>query len=634
MKILFSNYDDIKNPYYGGGGAFAIHEVAKRLAKKHLVKVVTGSYPNAKDEIIDDVFYKRIGPSLVGPRIGQILYHLFLPIFIRKEEFDILFESFTPPHSTSFTPIFTRKPVVGIAHMLASEDMQRKYKLPFGLVEKIGLKFYKDIIVVNPEIKKDILKANLKARVKVIPNGVDIPKKRKVNSKKEHILFIGRVEVNQKGLDLLLEAFRKVLSSKTKIRLVIAGGGLEKEIKSLKKQVSLLSLNKKVKILGRVEGALKQKIFEKAFFVVIPSRFETFSRVALEACSFSLPVLCFDIKGLKWLPKSLSLKVRPFDVDELSKGILKLYSDKKLRKKLSRGAFEFSKKFNWEEISKEYEEYVYKFYPFSRKERNFEKVLKRIISGKKECFFISPHLDDAIFSVGGIISYLAGRTNVYIINVFTKASRGPYTLSARRAILGKAKDAQDLYRIRKIEDKRVFESLGVKSLNLGFTEALYRRTNIRKLKKLTMFLGKVFPEFLFLYPTYWFHINRGKIHQEDNELIEKISKKLRKLIPKRKKVLIFCPLADNSHVDHLLVKEAVCRNFKNVWFWQDLPYLAGKEFEISQKFSGSRYLFRVHPEVKKPLISFYRSQLPKSLEKMKCELFMNENVWIDSKKNL
>jgi len=43
MKIIISNYDSVKNPYYGGGGATAIHEIASRLTKKFEVTVLTGN---------------------------------------------------------------------------------------------------------------------------------------------------------------------------------------------------------------------------------------------------------------------------------------------------------------------------------------------------------------------------------------------------------------------------------------------------------------------------------------------------------------------------------------------------------------------------------------------------------------
>jgi len=124
MKIVFSNYDDVNNPYYGGGGAYAIHEVAKRLAKRHKVTVVTGNYPNAKTQFIDSVEYRRIGLSFLEPKLSQLIFHLLLPYYFRKSSFDVWIESFTPPFSTSFLPFFGRGRVIGLAHMLAGEDRE------------------------------------------------------------------------------------------------------------------------------------------------------------------------------------------------------------------------------------------------------------------------------------------------------------------------------------------------------------------------------------------------------------------------------------------------------------------------------------------------------------------------------
>ena len=78
-RIIFSNYDDPKNPFYGGGGARAIHEVARRLAVRHDVKIITGSYPGSRDEMVDGVSYARIGSDNTRVRRGnastRILYH-------------------------------------------------------------------------------------------------------------------------------------------------------------------------------------------------------------------------------------------------------------------------------------------------------------------------------------------------------------------------------------------------------------------------------------------------------------------------------------------------------------------------------------------------------------------------------
>src|SRR4030066_1313315 len=167
MRIIFSNYDDIKNPHYGGGGARSIHEIAKRFAKEFAVRVYTGKYPGCKDEFIDNVYYKRIGTNFSEPRINQLIFTFALWFNVVRNDYDVWFESFTPPFSVSFLQLFTKKPVIGLVHMLSGKDMKRKYKLPFDLIENIGLRVYKRIVVVNQSFKYVIKNINCKADVKV-----------------------------------------------------------------------------------------------------------------------------------------------------------------------------------------------------------------------------------------------------------------------------------------------------------------------------------------------------------------------------------------------------------------------------------------------------------------------------------
>ena len=60
-----------------------------------------------------------------------------------------------------------------------------------------------------------------------------------------------------------------------------------------------------------------------------------------------------------------------------------------------------------------------------------EVLIDHIIKNKIKCFFVSPHQDDAIFSAGGLISYLTVKTEVNIVNVFSGCGKTPYTLSAK-----------------------------------------------------------------------------------------------------------------------------------------------------------------------------------------------------------
>lgn len=173
MRIVFSNYDDIRNPYYGGGGAIAVHEVAKRLAATHTVTVLTGKYPGSTDEIVDGVVYKRVGAHVLDPRIGQLLFHFSLPWFALTMKFDVWVESFTPPFSTALLPLCTRKPVVGLTHLLGGKAMKLKYGLPFDIPERMGLKVYKHVIVLQDALKLELAQMAPHIQTYVIPNGVD-----------------------------------------------------------------------------------------------------------------------------------------------------------------------------------------------------------------------------------------------------------------------------------------------------------------------------------------------------------------------------------------------------------------------------------------------------------------------------
>ena len=358
LKIIISSYDDLKNPYYAGGGAVAIHEIAKRLVAKCEVVVITGKYPNSKDERIDEVKYRRIGTSFLGAKLDQLTFQICLPILVLTEKYDIWFESFTPPFSTNFLQIFTKKPVIGIANMLSGEDMKRKYKLPFEIIEKAGLKSYKYLITPSETTKKIIKKINPKAEIITIPHGVDKISKSETPSKKRHILFMGRIEVNQKGLDLLLDAYSKIIDD-VGYPLYIAGIGEKKEILKLINTIDSLDLSHKVKLLGRITGERKIKAYRDSLFVVIPSRFETFSLVAMEAMAHKRAVVSFDIQGLSWIPKNCRITAKPFNIKSLSQAIFQLSNNLPLTRQLGINGQKYAQGFSWENSAKQYEEFIF-----------------------------------------------------------------------------------------------------------------------------------------------------------------------------------------------------------------------------------------------------------------------------------
>lgn len=354
-RIIISSYDDLKNPFYGGGGAHVIHEIAKRLSQKYSLTVITSSYPGSKSRaVIDGVRYKRVGLWDSHPKLGQIGFSILLPFVAAKESYKVWVESVTPPFSSSLLPLFSKGKVISLIHMLAAEDMKRKYKLPFHIIQNLGLSLYRRFIVMSEINKEKILAVNPKADVSVIPNGISMPKNSRINANK-HILFIGRIEWNQKGLDLLLLSYSKAKLSKP---LVIAGSGTENEMKKLKDTIKSLKLEKKVRLVGRVENTEKETLFREALCVVMSSRFETFPVVALEAMSYKKPLICFDIDGTKWIPEDAALKVPAYDVGKLVTALKRFSTNSKSRNDYAAKGSKFVKKFSWDSIVKKYIEVI------------------------------------------------------------------------------------------------------------------------------------------------------------------------------------------------------------------------------------------------------------------------------------
>jgi phosphatidylinositol alpha-mannosyltransferase len=359
--IVFSNYDDIGNPYYGGGGALAVHEVARRLVRNHDVTVITGMYPRAKRrEVLDGVSYERIGRPWVNPKAAQLAYHFTLPQHVRKKTFDVWIESFTPPFSTSCLQLFTDRPVIGLVHMLSGQDMWRKYKVPFHLVERLGLKTYRYCIVLTPEYRERIRKIHRTVSLDVIPNGVNRPTREMLGQHaKTHLLFLGRIEVNQKGLDLLVKAYARI-QEETDYPLVIAGGGAISEEESLRAMIQREGLGERVKLTGKVKEEEKRDLLQKAVALMVPSRFETFSLAALEALAYEVPVIAFSISGLEWMPKEGVIKVEPFDEAALAEAMLTVAGGGMVLDEKSRPKQSFWKQYDWGYVAKRYESYIAK----------------------------------------------------------------------------------------------------------------------------------------------------------------------------------------------------------------------------------------------------------------------------------
>ncbi len=354
LHIVYLDFDDIKNPLLGAGQARATVEVGSRLAKKgHTITVISSRYPDYKDRKENGITYKHIGLGSGNIRLNNAAYILSLPFAVMQLKADIIIECFTAPISTLFSPIFTKIPVVALPTSFEAERFSKIYRLPFNLIEKFGFKFYKYALPFTNDMEKKMKSINPKIISKTIPNGVNKKYFAIKRKKSKHILYLGRFDIHQKGIDLLLKSFSRVISE-IKYPLLLAGYGPDEE--KIKSKIKNLNLSKYVKVFGRVKGNAKQKILAEAAFVAFPSRSEGFSLVSLEAIASGLPLVSFNIPSLSWANKNVALKANAFDTEGYSKLLLKA-SEKDINLKMSKNAKKFACKYSWDFVANCYESF-------------------------------------------------------------------------------------------------------------------------------------------------------------------------------------------------------------------------------------------------------------------------------------
>lgn len=350
-RVTLSIYDHVGNPHYGGGGALVVAHVARRLAAEHEVTVFCGSYRGCTPGVSAGVRYRFLPVGWAGARGGQVLFQLLLPLVALVHRTDLWIESLTPPASVSLVPLAARAPVLALVQMLCGADMQRRYRLPFEAIERRGLRLYRNFIVLNDIDAELVRAASPGSRVEVIPNGVDIPDIPDISEAatadvEGPILYLGRVDVRQKGLDLLLAA---VVDEPT-VRLDIAGSGTPVEMNRLRSLIPP-SAAPRIRLLRRVEGERKEGLLRDCLFAVVPSRYETFCLTALEAMSYGKPVVHFDLDRLSWIGPGSGIAVPAFDVAALRTAILDLLVDTQRRADLGRGARERSLDYSWPDVT-------------------------------------------------------------------------------------------------------------------------------------------------------------------------------------------------------------------------------------------------------------------------------------------
>ncbi len=363
-----------------GGMSVYVRELALELGKQGLaVDIYTRAHQLGHNQIVElgqqaRLIHLRAGED--GEKDKMALYP-HLPAFARNLEdfrryhgihYDLVFSHYWlsgwvgrylercwhVPHIIVFHTLGAVKNAIGVGEKEPELRMRTEVKLTRDC---------HGIIATTLREKDDLMRyyGASAQRIRVIPCGVNLDLFRPMNRElarqelgfngSHDILFVGRIEP-LKGIDRLLRALKHLQNGHC-IKLWIIGGdeGSRDEVTRLQNLGQALGIADLVKFLGIVEHEKLPYFYNAAAACIIPSYYESFSLVALEALACGTPVVATNVGGISGLvhPGESGYMVKNGSPRHLADQIARLLSHPANRPALS--IRESVSRFSWSNIA-------------------------------------------------------------------------------------------------------------------------------------------------------------------------------------------------------------------------------------------------------------------------------------------
>jgi glycogen(starch) synthase len=201
-------------------------------------------------------------------------------------------------------------------------------------------------------------------RISVIPNGIDpselVPvddlealRARFAAPDQRLVLLVGRL-VYEKGFQLALEAMPGLIEQLGDVRFLVAGSGTAEA--DLRRQATELGLDDYGTFLGWIGDDLLHSLYRIADLTVVPSLYEPFGLVALEAMASGCPCIVADTGGLREIvppDERVGLRFNGGDPEHLATMAERLLTDHRLRDRLVAEASEHVLTFDWADVARQ-----------------------------------------------------------------------------------------------------------------------------------------------------------------------------------------------------------------------------------------------------------------------------------------
>ncbi len=213
-------------------------------------------------------------------------------------------------------------------------------------------RFQADFVAVFPEFR---------AKAMFIHNGVDLAELNDLAldssgcTEGPYVLCVSAYK-EQKAIDVLIHAFQHVRKTDPTVKLVLVGAGhLRRDLEAL---ATTIGISERVEFLGQRTRAEVAELLRGCEVFVLPSRFETFGIIILEAMAYEKPVVATRAGGIPEIIESgrNGILVKPDDSEALAEAITAVLKNQELRSRIARqGQLDVRERFGTEHSGAAYE---------------------------------------------------------------------------------------------------------------------------------------------------------------------------------------------------------------------------------------------------------------------------------------
>lgn len=347
-------------PNKGGGIASVINNIVKHTCS-HVDYTLASFFDFQETDEIQELYPPSVRIELMRGNVKNNLQMLLS----KEKNFDIIHVHGLNRYSA--LPVLAsmlsgfRTAVIYSHHVGLEQIINGPFKLSYAYtLFNIVSRGWKKVIVNSHycAIRELGRFRHLNQKMVMIPNGVDIYSINKATPLSVEgnpaIVFLGHV-TNIKGIDILLKAFnsvsRELMGNEAHLHIV-GSGDMDTYCRAYVKR---MGLENRVHFWGAVTHSSALRILKGCDIFILPSRYENFPVVVLEAMAAGKPIIATSVGGIPEFFKNEAngILVEPLE-SEMASALRHLIEDEKFR--IAAGAYNArnARTFSWEKIAKKY----------------------------------------------------------------------------------------------------------------------------------------------------------------------------------------------------------------------------------------------------------------------------------------